>query len=49
MLCVSQIHQLYINFTKAYEAVRREVFFLNNLTEVGIATNLGRLIKMRLN
>ena len=39
------IHQLFIDFKKAYDSVRREV--LNNiLTEFGIPKKLVRLIKM---
>jgi len=39
------VHQLFIDFKKAYNAVRREVLY-NILTEFGIPMKLVRLIKM---
>ena len=42
------MHQLFIDFKKAYDEVNREVFY-NILTEFGIPMNLVRLIKMCLN
>ena len=39
------MHQLFIDFKKAYNAVRREVLY-NILTEFGIPMKLVRLIKM---
>jgi hypothetical protein len=42
------VHQLYIDFKKAYDSVRREVLY-NILIEFGILTKLVRLIKMCLN
>jgi hypothetical protein len=42
------VHKLFIDFKKAYDSVRREVLY-NILTEFGIPTKLGRLIKMCLN
>jgi hypothetical protein len=41
------VHQLFIDFSKAYDSVRREVF--NILIEFGIPRKLVRLIKMCLN
>jgi hypothetical protein len=41
-------HQLFIDFKKAYDSVRREVLY-NILIEFGIPTILVRLIKMCLN
>jgi len=40
-------HQLFINFKKAYDSVRREVLY-NILVEFGIPMKLVVLIKMRL-
>jgi purine nucleoside phosphorylase len=42
------VHQLFVDFTKAYDSVRREVLY-NSLTEFGIPLKLVRLIKMCLN
>ena len=39
------VHQLFIDFTKAYDSVRREVLY-NILIEFGIPKKLVRLIKM---
>jgi len=38
------VHQLFIDFKKAYDSVKREVLY--NLTEFGIPMKLVRLIKM---
>ena len=38
------VHQLFIDFKKAYDSVRREVLY-NILMEFGIPKNLIRLIK----
>jgi hypothetical protein len=59
MFCICQIlekkweyseavHQLFIDFKKAYDSVRREVL-CNILIEFGIPTTLDRLIVMHLN
>ena len=42
------VHQLFIDFKKAYDSVRREVL-CNILIEFGIPMKLVRLIKMCLN
>jgi hypothetical protein len=42
------VHQLFIDFKKAYDSVRREVMY-NILIEFGIPMKLVRLIKMCLN
>jgi hypothetical protein len=42
------VHQLFIDFKKAYDSVRREVLH-NILIEFGFSMNLVRLIKMCLN
>jgi len=42
------MHQLYIDWNKAYDSVWREVLY-NILTEFGISVNLVRLIKICLN
>jgi hypothetical protein len=39
------VHQLFIDFKKAYDSVRREVFY-NIIIEFGIPRKLVRLIKM---
>ena len=39
------MHQLFIDFKKAYDSVRREALY-NILTEFGIPKKLVRLIKM---
>ena len=39
------VHQLFIDFKKAYDSVRMEVLY-NILIEFGIPVNLVRLIKM---
>jgi hypothetical protein len=39
------VHQLFIDFKKAYDSVRREVLY-NILIEFGITVKLVRLIKM---
>jgi len=39
------VHQLFIDFKKAYDSVRREVLY-NILIEFGIPKKLARLIKM---
>jgi hypothetical protein len=39
------VHQLFIDFKKAYDSVRREVLY-NNLIESGVPTKLVRLIEM---
>jgi hypothetical protein len=42
------VHQLFVDFKKAYDSVRREVLY-NILFEFGISLKLVRLIKMCLN
>jgi hypothetical protein len=42
------LHQLFIDFKKAYDSVRREVLY-NILIEFGVPMKLDRLIKMCLN
>jgi hypothetical protein len=42
------VHQLFIDFKKAYDSVRREVLY-NIVIEFGIAMKLVRLVKMCLN
>jgi hypothetical protein len=42
------VHQLFIDFKKAYDSVRREVLY-NILIEFGVPMKLVRLIKMCLN
>ena len=39
------VHQLFVDFKKAYDSVRGEVLY-NILTEFGIPMKLLRLIKM---
>jgi hypothetical protein len=46
--CNGMVHQLFIDFKKAYDSVKREVLY-NILLEVGIPKKLVRLIKMCLN
>jgi hypothetical protein len=41
------VHQLFIDFKKDYDSVRREVLY-NILTEFGVHMNVVRLIKMSL-
>jgi len=59
MFCIRQIlenkweyseavHQLFIDFKKAYDSVRKEVFF-NILIEFDVPLKLMRLIKMCVN
>jgi hypothetical protein len=43
------VHQLFIDFNKAYDLVRRDVVLYNILTESGIPLKSLRLIKMCLN
>jgi hypothetical protein len=43
-----QVHQLFVDFKKAYDSVRREVLY-NILIEFGITMKLVRLIEMCLN
>jgi hypothetical protein len=42
------VHQLFIDFKKAYDSMRREVLY-NILIEFGVPLKLVRLIKMCLN
>jgi sorting nexin-29 len=42
------VHQLFIDFKKAYDSIKREVLY-NTLLEFGISKKLVRLIKMCLN
>jgi hypothetical protein len=42
------VHQLFIDFKKSYDSVRREVLY-NILIEFGVPKKLVRLIKMCLN
>jgi len=39
------VHQLFIDFEKAYDSVRREIFY-SILIEFGVPRKLVRLIKM---
>ena len=41
------VHQLFIDFKKAYDSVRREVLY-NILIEFGVPKKLVRLVKMSL-
>jgi purine nucleoside phosphorylase len=43
-----RVHQLFIDFKKAYDSVRREVLY-SILIEFGVPRKLVRLIKMCLN
>jgi hypothetical protein len=45
---IETVHQLFIDFKKAYDSVRREVLY-NILIEFGVPMNLVRLSKMCLN
>jgi hypothetical protein len=42
------VHQIFIDFKKAYDSMRREVLY-NILIEFGVPMKLVRLIKMCLN
>ena len=42
------VHQLLVDFKKAYDSVRREALY-DILTEFGIGMKLVRIMKMRLN
>jgi hypothetical protein len=42
------VHQLFIDFKKAYDSVKREVLY-NIVTEFGVAKKLVRLNEIRLN
>jgi hypothetical protein len=44
----STVHQLFVDFKKAYDSVRREVLY-NVLIEFGVPMKLVRLIRMCLN
>jgi hypothetical protein len=46
--CNGTVHQLFIDFKKAYDSFKREVLY-NNLVEFGAPKKLVRLIKMCLN
>jgi hypothetical protein len=46
--CNGTVHQLFIDFNKAYNSVRREVLY-SILIEFGLARKLDGLIKMCLN
>ena len=45
---MNTMHQLFTDFKKAYDSVRREVLY-NILIEFGIPMQMERLIKMCLN
>jgi hypothetical protein len=45
---IKTVHQLLIDFKKAYDSVRKEVLY-NIVTEFGVSMILVRLIKMCLN
>ena len=42
-----EVHQLFVDFKKAYDSVRREILY-KNLIEFGIPRKIVRLIKMSL-
>ena len=42
------VHQLYIDFKKSYDSVRREVLY-NVLVEFGVTVKVVRLVKICLN
>jgi hypothetical protein len=46
--CNETVHQLFIDFMKAYDSVRREVLY-NILIEFGVPMKLVKWIKMYLN
>jgi hypothetical protein len=46
--CNETLHQLFTDFRKAYNSMRREAFY-NILIEFGVPTKLVRVIKMCLN
>jgi hypothetical protein len=46
--CDEPVHQIFIDFKKAYDSVRKEVLY-NILIEFGVPMKLVRLIKMHLN
>jgi hypothetical protein len=48
MMMMMTVHQLFIDFKKAYDSVRKELLY-NILIELGIPMKLARLIKMCLN
>jgi hypothetical protein len=48
MKFIGAVHQLFIDFKKAYDLVRREVLY-NILIEFGIPRKLGGPTKMHLN
>jgi hypothetical protein len=43
-----KVHQLFIDFKKAYDSIKREVLY-NILLKFGVHKKLARLIKMCLN
>jgi hypothetical protein len=46
--CYETVHQLLIDFKKAYESVRKKVLY-NILIEFGVSMKVVRMISMRLN
>jgi hypothetical protein len=46
--CNETVHQLFVDFKKAYDSVRREVLY-NILIEFGVPMKLVRLIEMCIN